>query len=448
MKLKTLSILVIFILTSYTIQAQEIRGNLEQHKNQVLTLTGFNYYNTVALSKTTVDSLGNFSFTYPKTYKGMGVISNQAGQRLVLVLEGKIISINGKNLNDPDSILFTNSKENTLFTNISKQFLFNDKTYVGWDYLRKVYDLDHFKAQKKQRKQIAKALKYIEQENASTLKSLPQNSYISWYAPIRKLVTDMPQTVNNYPRRIPSNISTFRTTDLANPKFKTSGIFRDYIEGHYMLLENMGQPLDSVYAEMQVSTNYIVNNLKQNTPLLKDVAEHLFTYFEKRSLFPAAAYLSEQLVKNYPTLIDASLRSKMERYRSLKVGNVAPNIQLTATKTLKDTNKNILLVFGSGECGHCIEDIKKLINYYPKWKANYNLEVVYISIDTDTNVYNLAYKDAPWQTYCDFKGWDTLASKDYFVNATPTYFLLDKDLKILLHPRSLKHVDAWGKQNL
>ena len=86
---------------------------------------------------------------------------------------------------------------------------------------------------------------------------------------------------------------------------------------------------------------------------------------------------------------------------------------------------------------------KELEAYYPKWQAKGNIEVVYISLDTDIEVYNKAFGNTPWQTYCDYKGWETQAAKDYYINAIPTYFLLYKDLKILVHLRSLGQVDAW-----
>jgi len=86
---------------------------------------------------------------------------------------------------------------------------------------------------------------------------------------------------------------------------------------------------------------------------------------------------------------------------------------------------------------------KELEAYYPKWQAKGTIAVVYISLDTDKEVYNKAFGNTPWQTYCDYKGWETQAAKDYYINAIPTYFLLYKDLKILVHLRSLGQVDAW-----
>lgn len=73
--------------------------------------------------------------------------------------------------------------------------------------------------------------------------------------------------------------------------------------------------------------------------------------------------------------------------------------------------------------------------------------MVYVSLDTDKTEFESQYKTKPWETFCDFKGWDTQAAKDYYVNATPTCILLDKNLKILLHPKSVAHASAWAKED-
>jgi thioredoxin-related protein len=265
---------------------------------------------------------------------------------------------------------------------------------------------------------------------------------------MQTLVKDMPETIHKYTENLPKNIQQFRSIDFNHPNFKTSGLFKELIEGHYFLLENMGQSLDSVAIQMNLSTDHLIDNLKQNKPLLNTVSKALFTYFEKRSLLTAASHLSAVLIKQHPDLLEDVLRNKMERYVTLKVGNIAPDIQLTTTKKLSNTGNNILLIFGASGCGHCIDDKKKLESYYPKWQEKDNIEVVYISLDTDKELYNKAYGNTPWQTYCNFKGWDTQATKEYYINATPTYFLLDKNLKILVHPKSIAQVDAWVNYKL
>ena len=102
-----------------------------------------------------------------------------------------------------------------------------------------------------------------------------------------------------------------------------------------------------------------------------------------------------------------------------------------------------MLVFGKSDCPHCKEGALELLKYYAGWKTKKNVEVVYVSLDTDKKVYQEAYQNAPWPMFCDFKGWDSKAAKDYHIWGTPSYFLLDKELTILAHINSVDHANAW-----
>ena len=114
-------------------------------------------------------------------------------------------------------------------------------------------------------------------------------------------------------------------------------------------------------------------------------------------------------------------------------------------KNLKNNYK--LVAFGASWCPNCQNDYPSLIGMYKKLKEKHDLEVVYVSIDTDKKVFEEYYKEAPFITFCDTKGWETQAAKDYHVFATPTYILLDKELKILSKIQSPEHLEAWLQAN-
>jgi hypothetical protein len=135
------------------------------------------------------------------------------------------------------------------------------------------------------------------------------------HAPLRSLLSGMPKTIHNYTERLPKDIAQFRDIDFTNPNFKTSGLFKEIIEGHYFLLENIYQPLDSVYAQMNVSTDYLIHNIKNNTALLNTVAINLLQLFEKRSLYKVAAHFSETVLslKECTFVLEAKLHNNLQK---------------------------------------------------------------------------------------------------------------------------------------
>ena len=430
-------------------KAQTLTGTFAEHKGQEITLTGFNYYKAIEVDKTVADSLGNFSLNYPKNYKGMGILKTQDNSSLVLVLKKATTQITGTHLKDAASLQFINSIENNQFVTYAKAYTQGKQAYSAWRYLQPKYaNLETLKTQKKVLETIDKEVDRLEQVPANAIKLIPENSYLHWFLPMQTLVKEMPETIHKYTENLPKNIQQFRNIDFSHPNFKTSGLFKELIEGHYFLLENMGQNLDSVYTQMNTSTAYLIKSLQKKDSLLNIVSEKMFAYFEKRSLYPAAAYLATQMLSQNQGVLSTSLANTMQKYKDLKVGAIAPDIQLDASTTLSSIKKPVLLMFGESGCTHCKKEALELVGYYDTWKAKKNIEVVYISLDTDKQAFKTAYQNTPWQTYCNYKGYETQAAKDYFVNATPTYFLLDKDMKILVHPRSLGQVDAWVHHKL
>ncbi|MFY0602730.1 MAG: thioredoxin family protein [Flavobacteriaceae bacterium] len=433
------------------VTAQKLEGRFSKHAQDTFILTGFNYYKSYELGKTTLDSLGNFTLTYPQNYHGMAILSDLGGARLVLVLDStKTTVLKGTHLQEPDSLVFFGGGQNKVFAQLSKQALLNDRAYAGWRYLQKLYELPENKRQKKALKAIVKERHRIEKSFQKTRSKLADNSYLRWYAPLRKLVQDMPQTVRNYPERITKDIMHFRSIDFTNPNFKTSGLFNELIEGHYMLLENMGQSLDSIYAQMNKSTDYLIANLKTNDGLLNEVADNLFELFEKRSLFKVAAHMSDVLLnaEGCACKLQDSLTNKLQKYGRLKVGAIAPDLVFSDGEKLSEVTSPKLLVFGASWCPHCTKELKKLEDYVEQWKEQYSLTVFYVSLDTDKKAYTKTYGQKPWISYCDMAGWESPWAKAYYVNATPTYILLGGNNEILLHPVSLDHVNAWARTRL
>ena len=127
-------------------------------------------------------------------------------------------------------------------------------------------------------------------------------------------------------------------------------------------------------------------------------------------------------------------------------GKTAPNIELLTTKTVNLYNlksKYKLVVFGASWCSKCVEEIPKLKSFYADWKKKHNLEIVFVSLDTDNKEYINFTKDFPWLSSCDFAGWETKAARDYCVFATPTMYLLDANNTIKIKPISADQVHAW-----
>ena len=198
----------------------------------------------------------------------------------------------------------------------------------------------------------------------------------------------------------------------------------------------------------------MMKNLVKDDKKLNEVSNYLFDLLERQSLFQASEYLALKVLNETSCTLESDLAKQLESYRAMKKGNIASDIKFGNSTYLNGVKqamfKNLtnlttpytLVVFGASWCPKCLEELPKLVQNYLKWR-NLGVEVVYISLDTDQQVFEQSVKSYPFFAYCDYKKWGSQVAKDYYVFGTPTFYLLDAKRKILLRPNSILQVDAW-----
>jgi len=454
MKFKIISILICAFF-SYELNAQSITGSFKQLSKQEVKLEGFEGLKTYPISNTTIDEKGNFKLSYAKEDFGVAYLICSDEKPLFIILSGEDVEITGEALSAAETIHIKKGKENLLFEQYAKEHPRREQALSAWIYLEKIYSLDSlFSIQKTPTGNIQAEKQRIKEEDASFLASLPKGSYVSWFLPTRKLVSDVSTIAQYRPEEIPATIAAFRQLDYANSRLYKSGLFKDAIESHFWLLENSGKSLDSVFIEMKTSIDVMFLYLIKNEERLNEVTNYLFDLLERHSLFQASEYLALKALNETSCTLNADLAKQLESYRAMKKGNIAPDIVFGKSTYLNGVNQSMfsrltnlttpytLVVFGASWCPKCVEELPKIIQNYVKWR-NLGLEVVYVSLDTEPAAFEQAAKSYPFFAYCDFKKWESPVAKDYYVFGTPTFYLLDAKREILLRPNSVSQVDAW-----
>jgi peroxiredoxin len=436
-------ICILFLLVTHGLFAQTIKGSFPQLQKSEILLLGFNGFETKELAKTTTDSLGNFELQYPKAFVGAALLEIKNTASVIILLNQENFKMQWDDVKDFNNLQFSNSPENDAFaTGITVNQAAESKLN-GLKFL-----LPQYEKLPKQQQWLQEEISNQEQQFNTYLNQLPKDSYAKQYLKIRKLITDFPQTANRYIERMPEHEKDFNALNFNDEKLYTSGLVKELLEGYFQLMESHTEPKE-MYVHINTSTDAIVKSLAKNAVFQQEVAQHLFNYFEKRSLQPAAENIALQMLNQTNCQLSEKSTNLFELYRKLAVGKTAPNIIFENNdqrvknlnlKKLKSTHK--LVVFGASWCPSCQTEALELSKHYDTWKTK-NVDVIYISIDTDKAAFETAYKNTPWQTFCDYKGWDTQAAKDYYISGTPSYFLLDENNTILLRPNNVDHANAW-----
>jgi thiol-disulfide isomerase/thioredoxin len=441
---------------------QSITGTFTGLANQQIKLVGFNGFDIYAIDSTQANEKGRFSLKFSKNDYGMGYLLSQDNKSFVVILSGesdalsssKGLKLKGESMAIPESIDIVEGNENKLFGQYAFEHPRREQTLNAWDYLTKIYKKDSLFAIHETPKQvIEKEKQRIKAEDSLFLAGLPNDSYVSYYLPLRKLVSSVSTIAQYRTEEISATIQAFRELDYTDKRLYKSGLLKEVIESHFWLIENSGCSLDSVYIEMYKSIDILVENLLSDEQKLNEITEYLFKFLEKRSLFNASEYLALKLLNEQGCTINIDFAAQLESYRAMKKGNTAPDITFKGDvfapsydglpKSLSEIkNKYTVVVFGASWCPQCPKELSKISGVYKKWKAQ-SVEVVFVSLDEDKKIFKSFALLLPFISLCDYQKWESPIAKDYHVFATPTIYLLNSKREIILRPNSVSQLDSW-----
>ena len=453
---KTHIIIALVIFSANAYSQNTIKGTFPNLANQQVKLEGFNGFQTYPIDSARTNSDGKFILKYSGDDYGMGYLVSTDKKPFIVVLSAEDIELKGETLSYPTTIQVIKSKENKLFGQYASEHPRREQALSAWEYLEKIYKNDPlFSVQEVPKQAIANEKQRIKAEDSLFLASLVPETYVSWYLPVRKQVSSVSTIAQYRTEEIPAAIALFRSLDYTDKRLHKSGFLQDVIECHFWLIENSGRSLDSVYIEMKISIDRMIEKLFSDEQKLNEITEYLFKYLEKRSLFEASEYLAIKLLNEQSCTINNDFAAQLESYRAMKKGNIAPDFEFRddcfapgyapgkSPQKLSDLrSKYVMVVFGASWCPHCPEELSRIVRLYEKWNSS-GVEIVFVSLDEEREVFRSFSGVFPFISVCDYKKWGSPIVKAYNVFATPTFYLLNDKQEILLKPNSVQQIDAW-----
>jgi len=443
------NILFLFLFFGSVLHAQKqlsIKGSFPQASNKEILIKGFTMAGDSVIAKTTADIAGNFSVKYPSSYVGAALVEIKDTKSVIVLLNQENFEMKWENFEEFKTLDFKSSFENDAFANGIAVVQKAESILSGLNYLQPFYEQEINKSKVKA-EWINTEIDLQKKVFPEFLNSLPKSSYALYYLKLRKLLQNMPITASKYIEHVPEHEKEFNTMDFAGQNLIHSGLYKELLDGYFLLMESNGA-IENIYIHTNASTNVLLKSLEKHPELKQEVAEYLFRLFEKRSLFQAAEHLALAMLNDQSCEMDSKHEALFEQYRKMARGKTADDIVFeNATKPLAKMSdlksKYKLVVFGASWCSKCQEEIPKLIPYYEDWKTKYDLEIVFISLDTEKEKFRTFVKDFPWLSTSELKGWESMAAIDYCIFGTPIMYLLDKNNVILVKPISEKQIEAW-----
>lgn len=430
-----LKYILLLLSTIATAQVEfTVKGHFNATEKKEITLSGYTAGEDLLLNKTTTDNNGNFTISYPANYVGAALLQITKGKKVIVLLNHENFEMQWGDLSSTKTLKFINSTENATFDAGLSLYQNTQEKKTGIAYLVPFYNDD---AQKSLF--FKTELSELNAVIPNYLNKLSDKTYAAYYLKIRVLIADLHLSIKRYPENKPELEKQFNSINFSDARLLHSGLQDELIDAYILANENATK-------QLQQSINIILKSLKSKPEVKQNIAEYMFTTFEKRSLFECSEYIALAMLTDDSCQLDDKHKALFEQYRKMANGNKAPDITFfNAQKShLYDLKSQYqLVVFGASWCFKCVEEIPKLKKFYENWKTKHNLEIVFISLDTQKAEYEKFIKDFPWLSSCDYKEWETKAAKDYCVFGTPTMYLLDANHTIKLKPISAEQVNSW-----
>ncbi|SIT22299.1 Peroxiredoxin [Chryseobacterium ureilyticum] len=197
------------------------------------------------------------------------------------------------------------------------------------------------------------------------------------------------------------------------------------------------------------SVDKLLDRLKVETPRGQTVLSELIDIFDVYQMDEfKTKYLG--LAKNLKCTINDRLASTLKSNANVEMGAAFPNYKFqsatnTTAKSIYDVKADKkVIVFWSSTCSHCETELPKLLEKYNDLKTK-DIQVIALSLDVDKNSYTKKIAAFPWINDSELRGWNSNYVETYNVHATPTYFILDANNKIISKPEHVGNVLEYFK---
>lgn len=231
--------------------------------------------------------------------------------------------------------------------------------------------------------------------------------------------------------------------DFSDVRILYSDILPRKIIEYLKLYANRNLSREDLEKEYMKSVDRIMRCVGgKNDEVEEMVINHLIKGFQQLEFQEVLTYIVNQYVLESSCVDEerkASLEQRIEGFDKMAIGKTVPEFSIPTTHNEVITNATDtpyrLIMFWASWCPHCLTDMPNIIETLNKVDRA-KLEVILVSVDEVKEEWEAANENHPgwWKESCDFKGWNGDMANDFYIYATPTILLLDKNGKILSKP--------------
>ena len=242
--------------------------------------------------------------------------------------------------------------------------------------------------------------------------------------------------------------------DFLDTILTRSNILTSKIISYMGLYQHPGMTKEEMEDQLLIAVDTVMERAFVDQQIYEFVIDFLINGFEHIGFEKGLKFIADKNMLNefcVNTERKKELENKIELIKKLAIGEPAPDFKTVDingdTIHLDDIQaQTTILAFWASWCPHCDETLPKLKKYYDPQNTG-KLQIIAVSIDKSEDDLKkaIAENDYNWVNIGELKGWEGPVVQEYGVVATPTFFVLDKDKKIIAKPVRFDELEKYLK---
>ena len=374
--------------------------------------------------------------------KGMYQLETEYGETVDFLYEDKPVKFVVKESDDVAVVEFIDSQINTDWNNYQ---IFKEKTLTSMDLLKPILreydkDSDFYKNSKSEYESLQNSFMTF------TDSLISHNNYASKLILVDRF---MPLNLNDSFEKQRKDLTAnfLNDVDFNDLSLIPTDILPNKIFDFFSIQLTPEQNQNQQIMTLILASDNLLNRAIVNYEMYKFVFQFLMESFNELKINDVVDYLTRIPYYEEMDCTDEQydeLLSIAEFYSRARVGSLAKNI--SGETILGDDvdlysidNDYTIVYFWSYTCDHCRESLKYLESFL---NENTNFSMIAVSVKGDLKKIKKVAKNYKAKAffYHDGLEWESPAVSDYAVTATPSFFLLDRDKKILYKPFDYKEL--------
>jgi thiol-disulfide isomerase/thioredoxin len=239
----------------------------------------------------------------------------------------------------------------------------------------------------------------------------------------------------------------FDYIDFNNSVLERSSFFMDRIIDYVTYLHT-AEDLKKSNQLQKKAIQQVLKKIHKPT-LKKDVIESLMYMFAQQENKDVTDFIMNNYYNKLPAnLQDPDFKVMINDFFKTTIGQPAPQISWDVYGKKHDLyslpdNDYYVVLFWSSSCSHCLKEVPKFNSYL----KGQNITVIAIGLEDEISKDN--WKELTFDLenikyhILGFGKWKNKHSRNYGISATPSYFVLDKNKKIIAKPYDLKALQKF-----